>query len=774
MKIRQLLLSLILLSILIVSCEKEGKRVEYTPKLAPNTKVLDAAVNQNLSAIDSVSLTFTGSDSEIEDIKIGDILAADISNNAPAGYLRKVIDIQKNGNTTKLVTEQAAIVDAVEEGEFTFSRGFSASDIVLEDTTGIDLSERAGDIIIKIDKVIYDEDNNPNTKNDQIKAKGEYKITQFEVDFDYKIRDYELDKMLFQVRMERQTSMTFTATSANISFKKEVTIASFQLPPYIVPGPIPLPFAEQFITIKGGVDGSLTLNVEVKTTDAIITTNGMRYNKTDGWETISEEVSDPNVDKTDVNITLVGTARAYIRTQYVLRPYFYENAQFSIWADVYAKFKVDYEIISQEYKWKLLGGISFSALLKLEIFSKILVNLELKDVLSIETTLAEGSSVKSSSPEIGSQFYLLSTSGAIERYIAVKDGFVEMIKFTGTASDKKIYLNKYNDNGTQLWNINVSNLDVNSAYDVGNPSITAKEDGSGYIVALAYYHKIYNSPQPVTYIHKYWIFEVSNSGNIIWQNVKNIGFMAGSTYDYTIYVTVSEKNGSIYLHAHAPLGSYYLVKANSSSILWEKTIPNPLFRLVPISNNEILTSAVVNNDIVISKYNSNGTQVWSNTYGGSNLDEVRDIAENVHGEYIITGSTDSDDGDMTANKGNYDVWVAKLASDGTLIWQKSLGGLDLDVSEEIVALNDTTYTIAGYSKSSDGDLTENNGEFDLWVFNIKDNGTLNWQKSYGTTKFEKTLYANCFSITNDGGYHLVAQSYTPSNTGDYWFLKIKW
>lgn len=73
---------------------------------------------------------------------------------------------------------------------------------------------------------------------------------------------------------------------------------------------------------------------------------------------------------------------------------------------------------------------------------------------------------------------------------------------------------------------------------------------------------------------------------------------------------------------------------------------------------------------------------------------------------------------MTLNNGANDFWAVKIDSNGEIIWQKSLGGSNEDLIPNIVQTSDNNYVMAGFSQSSDFDLTENNGDFDYWVVKL--------------------------------------------------------
>ena len=57
---------------------------------------------------------------------------------------------------------------------------------------------------------------------------------------------------------------------------------------------------------------------------------------------------------------------------------------------------------------------------------------------------------------------------------------------------------------------------------------------------------------------------------------------------------------------------------------------------------------------------TDGNIIWQKTYGGSDFDQPCALMESSEGAYIMTGSSKSTDGDITGNHGEYDFWTIKL------------------------------------------------------------------------------------------------------------------
>jgi hypothetical protein len=125
-----------------------------------------------------------------------------------------------------------------------------------------------------------------------------------------------------------------------------------------------------------------------------------------------------------------------------------------------------------------------------------------------------------------------------------------------------------------------------------------------------------------------------------------------------------------------------------------------------------------NSDYWIVKLNSNGSVQWQKRFGGSGLETASSIKQTSDGGYIVAGYTYSNDGDVNGNHGDHDYWILKLDSDGNFQWQKCLGGSQTDYAHSIETTTDGGYIMAGISNSSDGDVTGNHGDFDFWVVKL--------------------------------------------------------
>lgn len=178
------------------------------------------------------------------------------------------------------------------------------------------------------------------------------------------------------------------------------------------------------------------------------------------------------------------------------------------------------------------------------------------------------------------------------------------------------------------------------------------------------------------------------------------------------------------------------------------------------SNDGDVTGYHGGRDIWLTKLDASGVIQWQKTFGGSNNEDAI-VKQTSDGGYIIAGSSNSNDGNVTNNNGSKDFWVVKTDTNGEILWEKSYGGSGGDVLSKILIDNTGGYIIFGYTNSFDGDVTGAHGMNDLWVVKINEEGIVQWEKALGGSANE--IPQNILQ-TDDGEYLIYAQAY--SDNGD--------
>ncbi|MCU7552018.1 gliding motility-associated C-terminal domain-containing protein [Chitinophagaceae bacterium LB-8] len=179
------------------------------------------------------------------------------------------------------------------------------------------------------------------------------------------------------------------------------------------------------------------------------------------------------------------------------------------------------------------------------------------------------------------------------------------------------------------------------------------------------------------------------------------------------------------------------------------------------SRNGLLSYNQGSTDFWLTKLDINGQLQWQRTFGGSSQDNAHSVIQTQDGGFVIAGSTRSNDGDVSGNHGNFDGWVVKIDASGVPLWIKCYGGTGIDEIQSIQQTSDGGYIMTGYTTSSNGDVSGQHGAEDLWVVKIDGRGNLLWQKALGGTGADT---GESIRQTEDGGY--IVAGTTKSNNGD--------
>lgn len=146
---------------------------------------------------------------------------------------------------------------------------------------------------------------------------------------------------------------------------------------------------------------------------------------------------------------------------------------------------------------------------------------------------------------------------------------------------------------------------------------------------------------------------------------------------------------------------------------------------------------------------------WEQSYGGIQVDGANSIIQTADGGYAIAGYSKSNDGDLTANNGGYDYWVMKTDIYGAIEWQHNFGGTLDDVATTIIETSTGEFVVTGTAKSTDGDVTGYiGGQNDMWVVKLSATGALLWENSYGGTSDDMGVQV---IESTDGNYLLSGQ-----------------
>ncbi len=294
-----------------------------------------------------------------------------------------------------------------------------------------------------------------------------------------------------------------------------------------------------------------------------------------------------------------------------------------------------------------------------------------------------------------------------------------------------------------------------------------------------------------------WIIKIDTDGNLVWE--QNYG---GSSNDYAW--SAAPVNDGGYVMAGFTLSSdldvggnngindYWIVKVDSDGdLIWEQNYGGSsletAYSITQTTDDGYIVAGFsrssnidvsANNgerDFWIIKLDTNGDLTWEQNYGGAGIDIAYDIAQTSDGGYIVAGTSQSSDQDVSSNNGGDDYWIVKLDANGDLVWEENFGGTGTDFPSDILPTSDGGYIALGQSNSSDLDVGANNGGDDCWIIKLDADGNLEWERNYGGSGDD---YGDELLETDDG--YIVAVESTSSdqdvmeNNGesDYWIIKL--
>jgi hypothetical protein len=242
----------------------------------------------------------------------------------------------------------------------------------------------------------------------------------------------------------------------------------------------------------------------------------------------------------------------------------------------------------------------------------------------------------------------------------------------------------------------------------------------------------------------YWIIKVDSSGSILWSNC-----FGGSYEEWGNDIIITSDSG-------------FLLTGASMSVDGNVTGNHGFF------------------DCWMVKLDKDGLLQWEKSLGGSGADVGASVKTTTNGGYIVGATTDIEDGDVQCNlHGFVDAWIIKFDPDGNIEWQHCYGGTKGDGPNEILQTTDGGYIFAGTTESNDGDVTGNHGQYDIWVVKLDSMGTLQWQRCYGGSKDEIARFirqspngsfiVGGYTNSHDGD---VTGNHSYPTTNDAWLLRI--
>jgi hypothetical protein len=313
-----------------------------------------------------------------------------------------------------------------------------------------------------------------------------------------------------------------------------------------------------------------------------------------------------------------------------------------------------------------------------------------------------------------------------------------------------------------------------------------------------------------------WLVKTDTSFNIIWQDDVGGNYrelqprlsktLAGNNYMFACRSSsdsTCDKTENCRNLAHSD--DYWIYMSDSTgNKIWDRTLGGTggeaVAQIIPLSSGDFIVAGVSpssisgdktvanhgGDDFWVVKLDSTGNKLWDKVYGGTGGESGSNsfyALPSTGGNFILAGgSTSPANGDVSdTSRGGNDVWIIKLDSAGTKLWDKRYGGSGVDYCKHIAATADNGFILCGATTSpQNGDVTDMpRGVDDYWVIKIDSIGNKQWDKRYGSVHGD---IATWIVPAPEGGYWVGGQTGSDSasfevseptyGATDYWVLKI--
>lgn len=301
-----------------------------------------------------------------------------------------------------------------------------------------------------------------------------------------------------------------------------------------------------------------------------------------------------------------------------------------------------------------------------------------------------------------------------------------------------MFLTKYDTSGTRLWTKQLGT----AANDYGR-GVAVDSSGNAFVVGDTFGGLDGNTNQGSNDI---FLAKYDTNGNKLWTKqlgttTSDEGVAVAVDPDGDIFVTGDTLGG---LDGNTNQGNrdMFLTKYDTNgNILWTKqlgttTLDYGMGVAVDSSSNAFVTGYTAggidgntnqgNNDMFLTKYDTDGTKLWTKQLGTASFDFGRAVTVDSLGNAFVAGDTEGGI-DGNTNQGASDMFLTKYDTDGIKLWTKQLGtsaienglGIAIDSSRKVFI---TGYTYGGL------DGNTNQGSADIFLTKYKTNTfpTLTW------------------------------------------------
>jgi len=356
-------------------------------------------------------------------------------------------------------------------------------------------------------------------------------------------------------------------------------------------------------------------------------------------------------------------------------------------------------------------------------------------------------------PTKDGNFYIVGTT-------ASSDGDITFNPYPGFAS---IWIIKIDSSGNKLWD----KVYGGSNSDEANNAIVSHDGG------LAILGSTFSYNGDITNFYgamDVWLLKLDNNGNKQWD------FTIGTPgFDYAYGITQTQDSGFIIgggfkegsggnIQCYNADSNYldgfiYQLDKNGKFVqkmCYHGSKDDRIEKVLILSDGYLIAGSTSSPDIASTNigyhpgYFNDGTPTidfwlqktdfnfnveWQRCYGGSGWDPITNLYQCSNGDYMMFGTTDSHEGDVSGLHGyvpgypaENDIWMVRINANGDILWQRCIGtyGAQRLQKNSILKLGEADYVIAS--------TTEWGGEYDIscnlsytghiinfaWLFQVTD------------------------------------------------------
>lgn len=291
------------------------------------------------------------------------------------------------------------------------------------------------------------------------------------------------------------------------------------------------------------------------------------------------------------------------------------------------------------------------------------------------------------------------------------DGFIYIAGVTQgnldgqpNAGGEDAFLSKFSSDGSRIWTRLIASTDVllDGTYREAANGVAIGRDGAIYVAGSirgSVDGQSFSGGNVDAFVTKF-----SSDGNRAWTR------LIGSSGAETAYALTVGADGSIYLAGVTEgVGSLDGIPRNISSLRYG----------------------------FVTKFNPDGTKSWTRLISSEGVDQAYALTTGADGFIYVSGvTTGSLNGQV--NSGGVDAFLTKVATDGSLIWARTLGTGDCVEGKALTSASDGSIYVAGLARGTLDGLASYGME-DAFIAKYNANGVKAWTRTLGTSAGDRAF-----------------------------------